>query len=544
MGPKELDRIIRQHSKRAHDGRRVFAKKRILPYYLEARSEGGARWRSWNVDGDLDALFVKTLQMKPRRTASGVATITVITKPWPCRNSCVYCPNDSAMPKSYLSDEPACQRAERNAFHPYLQVARRLRTLSNMGHETGKVELIVLGGTWLDYTDAYRTWFISELFRALDDSNSAREAALLEYDENGIAPSDEHGECELEELQRKNECTEHRVVGLVVETRPDTITCETLTHLRQIGCTKVQLGIQSIDERILKSNGRRECIDDISEALNLARLFGFKTHAHFMLNLLGATPDSDKRDYRRFVSDSRFLPDEVKLYPCALVDGTELMKCYEAGTWRPYEEEELLDVLCADMRATPDYMRVSRMIRDISAKDIVAGNKKTNLRQLVDERLECERFPIREIRFREIATSSVSLDHIELTDTPYETQATTEHFLQWVTPENRIVGFLRLSLPHAESVSRYSGKLPIRLGEAMIREVHVYGFATNVDSTASSAQHRGLGRALIERACKIARANGYTAVNVISAVGTRAYYRRLGFSDNGMYQQKALEASS
>ena len=540
LTPAALDRIIRRHSKQAHDGRRVFAKKRILPYYFEARSAGDGRWDSWNVDPDLDSLFVKTLQMKPRRSASGVATITVITKPWGCRNNCVYCPNDPKMPKSYLSDEPACQRAERNGFHPYLQVARRLRTLSLMGHETGKVELIVLGGTWLDYPADYRSWYVCELFRALNDGDEARERALDEYDTSGTFPSREGEHSSLEALHTANESADHRVVGLVVETRPDTIDCDALADLRRLGCTKIQVGVQSIDPEILRENGRSETPETIAETLSLARLFGFKTHTHFMLNLLGATPESDKRDYLTFVSDPRFVPDEVKLYPCALVAGTQLVDHFEDGTWRPYEEEELLDVLCTDMIATPPFMRVSRMIRDISAKDILVGNKKTNLRQLVDERLMSEGASVSEIRFREIATEEVSLDSIALDDYEYETASTHEHFLQWVTPDYRIVGFLRLSLPHADDIARYGDGLPIGHGEAMIREVHVYGFATNVDSSGSSAQHRGLGRSLIEKACEIACENGYTAINVISAVGTRAYYRRLGFEDNGLYQRRAL----
>lgn len=540
LGPAELDRIIRRHSKRAHDGRRIFAKKRILPYYLDVRAENGEHWRSWDVNADLDAAFIKTLQMKPRRSASGVATITVITKPWPCMNNCVYCPNDPAMPKSYLSDEPACQRAKRNSFHPYLQVARRLRTLSNMGHETGKVELIILGGTWLDYPAKYRTWFVSELFRALDDSDATRERMLHEFDESGIEPSVESDLFPLDELQQRNEEAEHRVVGLVVETRPDTLTCEALRDMRQLGCTKVQIGVQSVDERILGLNGRHETPETISQALDLARLFGFKTHAHFMLNLLGATPQSDKRDFATFATDRHFVPDEVKLYPCALVGGTKLVSLYEEGAWRPYEEDELIDVLCENMRATPAFMRVSRMIRDISAKDILVGNKKTNLRQLVDDRLEQERPAISEIRFREIATQAVDLNTIEIDDIAYDTISTREHFLQWITDDNRIIGFLRLSLPSPECVAQYGNELPIQPGEAMIREVHVYGFATNVDTHGTSAQHRGLGRTLVEKACEIARNEGYHAMNVISAVGTRGYYRRLGFADNGLYQQRKL----
>ena len=551
----QLDRIVRAHSKRAHDGRRIFAKKHILPFYLRVKAEGGPIWESWNVDGELDARFLRTLQMKPRRTASGVATITVITKPWPCANNCIYCPNDSRMPKSYLSDEPACQRAERCGFDPYLQVASRLRTLQQMGHATDKIELIVLGGTWFDYPAEYRSWFIAELFRACNDSDDAREQALEQSlgqmsesradSTSGRSSDADHDAVDHDTLKRlhaTNERAAHRVVGLVVETRPDTITIERLTELRALGCTKIQMGIQSVDADILKANGRREQPDTIRRAFELARLFGFKTHAHIMLNLFTATPESDKRDYRTFVTDAAYCPDEIKLYPCALVAGTQLVNRYEDGSWQPYTEDELIDVLSADMMATPPYTRVSRMIRDISAKDILVGNKKTNLRQLVDQHLESIGASIEEIRFREISTGDVDMNDLVLDEVAYTTTATDERFLQWVTPEGKIAGFLRLSLPHRDAVERYGDELPIKSDEAMIREVHVYGFATKIDAEGRSAQHHGLGRMLIERACQIARESDYRAINVISAVGTRAYYRKLGFADNGLYQQKSLLA--
>ena len=551
----QLDRIVRAHSKRAHDGRRIFAKKHILPFYLRVKAEGGPIWESWNVDGELDARFLRTLQMKPRRTASGVATITVITKPWPCANNCIYCPNDSRMPKSYLSNEPACQRAERCGFDPYLQVASRLRTLQQMGHATDKIELIVLGGTRFDYPAEYRSWFIAELFRACNDSDEAREQALEQSlgqmsesradSTSGRSSDADHDAVDHDTLKRlhaTNERAAHRVVGLVVETRPDTITIERLTELRALGCTKIQMGIQSVDADILKANGRREQPDTIRRAFELARLFGFKTHAHIMLNLFTATPESDKRDYRTFVTDAAYCPDEIKLYPCALVAGTQLVNRYEDGSWQPYTEDELIDVLSADMMATPPYTRVSRMIRDISAKDILVGNKKTNLRQLVDQHLESIGASVEEIRFREISTGDVDMGELVLDEVAYSTTATNERFLQWVTPEGKIAGFLRLSLPHRDAVDCYGGELPIEADEAMIREVHIYGFATKIDAEGRSAQHHGLGRMLIERACDIARESGYRAVNVISAVGTRAYYRKLGFVDNGLYQQKNLLA--
>lgn len=626
-----LDKLVRRHNRAAHDGTRRVAKRRLLPYYLAVRANDPERWAAWNVDEATDRAVVRLLQAKPRRTASGVATITVITKPWRCSSQCIYCPNDIRMPKSYLADEPACQRAERCWFDPFLQVAARLRALTDMGHVTDKVELIVLGGTWSDYSPAYQRWFIGELVRALNanDDERAREAekrrafyeALAlprERDDLAatVAPvqkridageltynqawplvyeSDAHrvvaeaiegrsdggaprpataldaealalestprpaaertghdalslegaptpiSSAAIERLHRSNETAGKRVVGLVVETRPDLITVESCQEMRALGCTKVQLGIQSLDNQRLAANGR--AIDDerIAEALALLRLFGFKSHVHFMANLLGATPEADVADYRRLVTDPAFLPDEVKLYPCALVASAQLTEAYEAGAWRPYNEEELVAVLAADVEATPPYTRISRMIRDISATDILVGNKKTNLRQIVEGHLEVENASVQEIRHREIAVDGADAASLTLETLSYRTTVSEEHFLQWVTPEGRIAGFLRLSLPTTNLPALEGTFLPAQPGEAMIREVHIYGKVAALHQTSEGTQHLGLGRALVEEACRQAADAGYDALNVISAVGTRDYYRNLGFADHGLYQQRGLQ---
>ncbi len=639
LAPDALDRIIRARNREVAGPVRYVAKKKLLPFYQEAKEHRPEHWRTWGVSPAEEALLVRTLQVKPRRTASGVATVTVLTKPWPCSSACLYCPNDVRMPKSYLHDEPACQRAERNWFDPYLQVTARLRTLHQMGHVTDKVELIVLGGTWSDYPEAYQIWYMHELFRALNDmgcetaveresetrrtqyrdagiacerddlANWAaeaqarvttgdasynetvrslyacgtragdvrlraqaddRDAASIDAPPCSAAADDTQGAAfepfaldnlqgsasdsgwaaaaqwqtatfsQLEALQRENEAAEHRCVGLVVETRPDAVTPKRLAALRRLGCTKLQMGIQSLDERILAANHRGIGVDRMQQAFELARIFGFKTHAHFMTNLLGATPESDAADYRRMVEHPAFKPDEIKLYPCALVDGTGLVAHWRDGSWRPYTEQELVNLLAEDVLVTPPFTRISRMIRDISAHDIMTGNKKVNLRQLVDLELAKRPQPVQEIRSREIAFGAAASDEFSLSEIAYETTNTHEVFLQWTTPDNRIAGFLRLSMPNADYVNAHATDLPINAGEAMIREVHVYGRVAGLHQGGENAQHRGLGRMLIERACNIARENGYTAINVISAIGTRGYYRKQGFTDNGLYQQRSL----
>ncbi len=589
----ELARIILDHIKRTGATRSACSKRRLLPFYLHVKQTDPARWESWGIDAALEEDLVRTVRVKPRRTASGVATVSVITRPGPCAGTCLYCPSDVRMPKSYLHAEPACARAERNCFDPYLQVVTRLRALSEMGHATDKVELIVLGGTWTDYPETYQIWFARELFRALNDAGEPdgaakeREAARRAHyarfgipcDEQGLAayaaaeqdavdrgkatfneavarlygPGTAHARAcadqeatweELEREQRANERARHRAVGLVVETRPDAVDPATLARLRRLGCTKVQAGVQSLDRELLRRNGRATGAGEVERAFSLLRLFGFKVHAHFMLNLLGATPEGDKADYRRFAREGAFMPDEVKIYPCSLVAGTGLVGAYERGDWRPYTEDELVDVLVADALATPPYTRISRMIRDISAQDILVGNKKANLRQMVDAAMARAGARPVEIRAREIGLGAVDAAELALEEVAYATPVTDERFLQWVTPDGRIAGFLRLSLPcRAEALrlfERYGAVPPTGEGEAMIREVHVYGTAERLHHAGASAQHMGLGRALVERACDIARQAGYRRVNVISAVGTREYYRRLGFADAGLYQAREL----
>lgn len=584
---RQLARIILDANRGISDNADHYAKRQLLPYYRKVKAEDPARWAGWGIDPATEAELVRLLQLKPRRTASGVATISVLTKPWACEGTCLYCPNDVRMPKSYLWDEPACQRAEHSFFDPYLQVAVRLHVLQEMGHPTDKVELIVLGGTWDDYPRPYRIWFVERLFQALNDGEASwdrvqeirdayhaagladepealrdqtaaaqarvdageltynQAAAELYRDNSGwqrMSATQTSTPEHLRERHRINESADHRVVGLVVETRPDAITPESLTFMRELGCTKVQIGVQGIRQDLLDRNSRGLTVERIADAFALARLYGFKIHAHIMVNLVGATPQTDVDDYQAFATGPAFAPDEVKLYPCALVAGTGLMRLRDSGAWTPYTRDELVDVLVRDIMATPPWIRVSRMIRDIPSTDIVDGNKQTNLRQMVEREIDQRglRPQVQEIRMREIQRESVCLDELALRDVPYKTSVSQEHFIQWVTPEGGIAGFLRLSLPDQDYVRIHAADLPVGVGEAMIREVHVYGRTAHLHAADGNAQHHGLGRRLVEEACCIAREAGYTRINVISSVGTRAYYRGLGFADNGLYQQRLL----
>ena len=594
----QLEMLINSHNSgidsSAHSTERekLIPKRAILPYFLQVKQNNDELWQSWNVTSELEERFIRSVRMKPRRTASGVATITVITRPHTCSSNCIYCPCDLRMPKSYLANEPACQRAELTFFDPYVQVAARLQALHQMGHSTDKVELIVLGGTWSDYPESYQYWFIKELFRALNDwpnSPSYIQERLNWYTSFGLQNSEEalssfvaeqqaavfddtatynqafhklydtsqpHQSAwsqmqstydELVEQQHSNETAAARVVGLVIETRPDTITPDNLRMFRQLGCTKIQIGIQSTRQEILDANQRQMSVAQIKRAFSLIRLYGFKIHSHLMVNLLDATPEADKQDFKTFVTDPGFLPDEIKLYPCALVFGTQLVQKYREGAWQPYAKDELVDVLVQDVLATPPYVRISRMIRDISATDILVGNKHTNLRQMVEQELAAKDVAsrVQEIRFREINQQQVRAAELTLQDFIYTTAVSDEHFLQWVTADNKIAGFCRLSLPHWDKLTAgtcdvTANELLVQPGQAMIRELHVYGQALSLGSEGMSAQHQGLGQKLLAKASSIAAEAGYTSLNVISSIGTRAYYRAQGFTDAGLYQQKAL----
>jgi len=470
------------------------------------------------------------------------------------------------MPKSYLSAEPGAQRAEANRFDPYLQTWNRLEAYRAIGHPTDKIELIVLGGTWSFYPEAYQVGFIAGCFRALNDFGEGvdrrgeadsvldletlpagvdgRHATAGDYNRRiqGWAGTEtSEGEVatwqQLEELQRTNEEARCRSVGLSLETRPDHVTPAEALRLRRLGATKVQVGIQSLSDEVLSVNQRGHDVATTRRALHWLRAAGFKLHAHWMPNLLGATPESDIRDFERLMEDPGFSPDELKIYPCSLIESAELMQYYERGEWKPYEHEELLRVVSAVLGRAPRWSRLTRGIRDISSADIVAGNKFTNFRELAEKELARQGGAPIDIRAREVRGQGVDAAELSLQKTEYKSSLGREVFFEFTTPDDRLAAFLRLALPEAGAEG-----IPEEVsGAAMIREVHVYGGALDLGHRREgAAQHRGLGRTLIEAAADLAHAEGYRHLAVISAVGTRGYYRKLGFDDGTLYQHRAL----
>jgi elongator complex protein 3 len=547
---KNLRHIIKKHPKNKAG---LFGKDEILHAY-----------RCWHLESDWPwpvEAFSAALAKKPIRTASGVVPVTVLTMPHPCPGQCIFCPNDVRMPKSYVSSEPGCRRAAENRFDPYWQVRSRLLAYARYGHNPQKVELIILGGTWASYPKTYRRWFIERCFAAMNGFNREdqpnlpneqpgiqdRAADLRRGNYNQLVtlhsysgPSDWDlaSDETLAQVHEENESADIRCVGLSVETRPESVTEEELIFARQLGITKFQIGVQTTDDAVLEKNQRGHSLDQTKHAFALLRRMGFKIQAHWMLNLYGVEIQDEVPLFKRLFEDEGLRPDELKIYPCVLLEDTVLWDIYEKGHWQPYSSEELVGLISEMMAHVPPYVRVSRVIRDFPADDIVAGNKKGNLREDIDKsNLDMGR-KVREIRSREIGLKDSELSQISFKAQEYQTAFSKEFFLSAVTDDDDLLGFLRLSIPAVQvSVRELQNS-------AIIREVHVYGRSKSWEHDGEKGtQHKGLGHALLGQAVAASRKRGFTNLAVISAVGTKGYYRRFGFGDGILYQHHDLSSS-
>jgi elongator complex protein 3 len=498
----------------------------------------------WEPDETLLAL----IRLKPVRTLSGVTTVTVLTKPWPCPGRCIFCPEDVRMPKSYLPDEPGAMRALEHDFDPYTQVQARLQALASVGHPTDKIELLILGGTFSAYRRDYQAWFVRQCFRAMNAvgrGDPHRTRRVCNRPDTRTPPEAGHSPAAaLAEIHMINESAPHRNVGLVVETRPDEITPDELAWFRLLGVTKVQMGVQSLDDPILELNQRGHTVAEAHHAVALLRAAGFKIVLHWMPNLLGATPASDLADFPRLWEG--LCPDEIKIYPTQLLENAPLYDIWKRGEYRPYTTEELIQLIADVKPSIPRYCRVNRIIRDIPSTHVVEGNKRTSLRQDVQMEMARRGTHCDCIRCREVRGGKVKPAALHLDDLVYHPEGAEEHFLSFVTPEDQIAGFLRLSLPGADSPHAGTGTIsPVTGladldGAAIIREVHVYGQSLAVGTEQSgAAQHTGLGTRLLAEADNIARAKGYRRMAVIAAVGTRQYYLERGFERGDLYLRKS-----
>ena len=498
----QVERALRRHPS---PGGGYLAKHVLVAAYHQLVEQG-----EWAEDPGI----LRRIRMKPVRTLSGVTTVTVLTKPYPCPGKCIFCPTEDDMPKSYLHDEPGARRGVEHHFDPYAQVASRLRALEAVGHPIDKVELLILGGSWCAYRRDYQEWFVRRCFDAMNGVESAT----------------------LEQAQAFNETAPSRNVGLVIETRPTHIKPKSLVWLRHLGVTKVQMGAQSLDDRILALNQRGHTVAETQRATALLRAAGFKIVLHWMPNLLGATLASDHADFYRLWDD--LCPDEIKIYPTQLLANAELYAYWQRGEYKPYTTEELIGLIADIKPSIPRYCRVNRVVRDIPSVNVVAGNKRTSLRLDVQQELRRRGKPCQCIRCREVRQQAVAVEDLLLDDQVYTSGGAEEHFLSLVTAEDKLAGFLRLSLPGKTSPATGLDDLN---GAAIIREVHVFGQSLAVGAEQDgAAQHSGLGTELLDHAERIAIRNGFMRMAVISAVGTRQYYLQRGFERGKLYLIKKL----
>jgi elongator complex protein 3 len=524
----DVMRALRTHPLDTEDGGGYLTKAALVAAYNQMVEAGTL---------EPDRVLLERIRMKPMRTLSGVTTVTVLTKAYPCPGKCIFCPTDVRMPKSYLPDEPGAMRALEHQFDPYEQVYARIRALENLGHPTDKIELLILGGTWSSYRRDYQEWFVKRCFDAMNGVHHGRFAHEEHREEpKRISVDSVPSVVNLSEVHAVNETAIHRNVGLVIETRPDEINPDELRWLRHLGVTKVQMGAQSFDDHILEINKRGHDVECTRKATALLRAAGFKIVLHWMPNLLGATPQSDRADFSKLWAD--FCPDEIKIYPNQLLANAELYEYWQRGEFHPYSTEELVDLI-ADIKPTiPRYCRVNRVIRDIPGNNVVEGNTRTSLRQDIQSEMKKRGTHCQCVRCREVRGKAVEAATLHLDDFTYQAGTAEEHFISFVTPDDGLAGFIRLSLPAKDSPLTGMSDLD---GAALIREVHVYGQSLAVgDEQTGAAQHLGLGTRLLEEADNVARTHGFSRMAVISAIGTRHYYLDRGFERGEYYLVKKI----
>jgi len=457
---------------------------------------------------------------KLTRTISGVTPVAVMTQPLKCPGQCIYCPTYVATPQSYTPESPAVLRARKCDYDAKKQVKLRLKILSEMGHPTDKIELIVMGGTFLAYPKEYQYQFIKQCFDALNGEESAT----------------------LEEAKRLNETANHRCTGLCIETRPDWCGQKEIDRMLEFGTTRVELGVQMLDDEIYRLVRRGHKVEDVVNATTLLREYGFKVHYHWMPGLPGSTPEEDLELSLRLFSDDRFKPDGLKLYPTMVVEGTELERWYQDGRYQPYENDTMINLMVAIKSIVPKYVRISRVLRDIPAKFIVAGLK-DSLRDEVKKRMQQKGIKCKCIRCREYGhriREGWETGELQLVRMDYSASGGKEIFLSFEDEGETLFGLLRL---------RIQSKPLARLGQingenfALIRELHIYGPELPLrQRNATAVQHKGLGKALLQEAERIAGDEFHARQMVIlSGVGAREYYRtEFGYSSQGDYMVRSL----
>ena len=461
---------------------------------------------------NLEILLIK----RRIRSLSGIVNVSILTKPYNCPGKCLYCPSQRGVPKSYLKKEPAVQRAILTNFDPGLQVKTRLESLKATGHPTDKIELRIIGGTWSYYPKTYQNWFILQCFNVCNKKKSKS----------------------LKQAQKLNEKAKHRIIGVTIETRPDYVDIKEIKRLREFGITRVELGIQSIYNDVLKINKRGHDISASIKAVKLLKDAGFKVSFQIMPNLPGSSFKKDIEMFKQLFSNSDFQPDLLKIYPLALVKESLLYKEYKDKKFKPYSKQKLIKLLLEIKKQIPYYVRIERIIRDIPSEYIVEGGVKTsNLREIVQKEMEQR---CKCIRCREIKENYDPKEKLYLFRQNYNASDGKEIFLSFENEtRTKLYALLRLRITE-------KAFLPVLKNSGIIREIHTYGRMLPIAkgrgrASTLAAQHRGLGKKLIKEAEKITKKEfKLKKIAVISGIGVRGYYRKLGYKLKDTYMVKAI----
>jgi len=461
----------------------------------------------------------KYLQTKPSRSISGVSVVTVVVKPADCPGKCIYCPRGSNAPQSYTGMEPAIQRGIRNNYNPFLQTKDRLNQYNLTGHPSDKIDVIIIGGTFLALEKDYQNWFVRRIFDALNGKESKT----------------------LLEAQKLNESAKHRCVGLTIETRADYCYEEHINQMLSLGVTRIEIGVQSIYPEVLEKVNRGHKVDAIVKSTKLAKDSGLKVTYHMMPGLF-VDLKKDLEQFKVIFSDDRFKPDSLKIYPALVIPDTELYDLWKKGEYKPLTTEEGIKLISEAMKYIPKYCRVIRVQRDIPSDKVAAGIKKSNLREFVEKECEKNKVRIQEIRYREVGHKMAkgvvpNPDKIELCRIDYDASDGKEIFLSFEDVKNDVLfGFIRLripSKPFRKDINEKTG---------LIRELHVYGSTVKIGKKKESAwQHKGFGKKLLQEAERIVEKEFWMKkIAVISGVGVREYYKKFGYELDGVYMSKIL----
>lgn len=472
-------------------------------------------------------LILPILRRKTTRTISGVTVVATMTKPYPCPQlePCAYCPGGPAQgsPQSYTGHEPAAMRGSQNSFDPYLQVRSRIDQLTAIGHKVDKIELIIMGGTFPATPIEYQTWFIQRALDAITGKTSAN----------------------LDEAKINAEVSKTRNVGITVETRPDWSKHTHIDAMLRMGVTRIELGVQNPSDEIYRLVGRTHTLKDVIEATQIAKDSGLKIVYHMMPGMPGSNPEKDIEAFKTIFTNPDFKPDMIKIYPCLAIAGTKAYEWLQKGTYKPYSTEEAATVIAEIKKFIPTWVRVMRVQRDIPARLILSGVKKSNLRQIVHDNLKKQGVQCQCIRCREVGHRweadhvKPDLENVKILTQSYDASDGKEYFISVEDPQNNVLlGYLRLRVPSSNAHRPEIAAMP----SAIVRELHVYGPLVPVGKHVAEAwQHKGYGVKLLEEAERIAKQeNDLKKLLVISALGTKRYYLRFGFVHDGPYVSKIL----